>query len=130
MGGIDERRMKIGSGIWNVNLMSHIYAARAVVPGMLARGSGYFLQTASAAGLMTQIGSAPYAVTKHAAVGFAEWLSIRYGDSGIGVSLSLPAGRAHEYVAGIGNWDRAPFCSRGALEPEAVVETVDRWTGC
>ena len=78
--------------IWNVNLMSHVYAARSVVPGMLARGSGYFLQTASAAGLLTQIGSAPYAVTKHAAVAFAEWLSIRYGDSGIGVSCLCPQG--------------------------------------
>ena len=69
--------------IWGINLMAHVYAARAVLPGMLARGEGYLLQTASAAGLLTQVGSAPYAVTKHAAVALAEWLSITYGDRGI-----------------------------------------------
>lgn len=78
--------------IWEVNLMSHVWAARAVLPGMLARKQGYLLQTASAAGLLTQIGSAPYAVTKHAAVAFAEWLSITYGDSGIKVSALCPLG--------------------------------------
>src|SRR5580765_3452490 len=69
---------------FGVNVRSHIYAARALVPGWLERGEGYFLTTASAAGLVTQIGSAPYAVTKHAAVAFAEWLSVSYGDQGIG----------------------------------------------
>jgi NAD(P)-dependent dehydrogenase (short-subunit alcohol dehydrogenase family) len=78
--------------IWEVNLMSHVWAARAVLPGMLARKQGYLLQTASAAGLLTQIGSAPYAVTKHAAVAFAEWLSITYGDAGIKVSALCPLG--------------------------------------
>jgi NAD(P)-dependent dehydrogenase (short-subunit alcohol dehydrogenase family) len=78
--------------IWEVNLMSHVWAARAVLPGMLARKQGYLLQTASAAGLLTQIGSAPYAVTKHAAVAFAEWLSVTYGDAGIKVSALCPLG--------------------------------------
>lgn len=76
--------------IWSVNVMAHVYAARGVLPSMLARGEGYLLQTVSAAGLLSQIGSAPYAVTKHAALAFAEWLSITYGDRGIGVSAICP----------------------------------------
>jgi NAD(P)-dependent dehydrogenase (short-subunit alcohol dehydrogenase family) len=77
---------------WDVNLLSHVYAARAVIPKMLERGAGYLLQTASAAGLLTEMGSAPYSVTKHAAVAFAEWLSIHYRDRGIGVSCLCPMG--------------------------------------
>jgi NAD(P)-dependent dehydrogenase (short-subunit alcohol dehydrogenase family) len=77
---------------WQVNLMSHVYAARAVLPGMLLRGSGYLLNTASAAGLLTEMGSAPYSVTKHAAVAFAEWLLIQHGDAGVAVSCLCPMG--------------------------------------
>jgi NAD(P)-dependent dehydrogenase (short-subunit alcohol dehydrogenase family) len=76
--------------IWAINVQSHIYVARAVLPGMLARGEGYLEITASAAGLLTQLGSAPYAVTKHAAVAFAEWLSITHGDQGLVVSCLCP----------------------------------------
>ena len=71
-----------------VNVRAHLYAAKALVPGWLERGEGYFLATASAAGLLTQIGSAPYAVTKHAAVAFAEWLSVTYGDRGPAASAA------------------------------------------
>jgi NAD(P)-dependent dehydrogenase (short-subunit alcohol dehydrogenase family) len=78
------------SAIWAVNVQSHVYVARAVLPDMLARGQGYLVITASAAGLLTQLGSAPYAVTKHAAVALAEWLSITYGDRGIRVSCLCP----------------------------------------
>jgi len=78
------------SRIWAINVQSHVYVARTVLPGMLARGEGYLVITASAAGLLTQLGSAPYAVTKHAAVAFAEWLSITYGDQGIRVSCLCP----------------------------------------
>lgn len=108
--------------IWEVNVMSHIYAARAVLPGMLERGEGYLLHTASAAGLLSQIGSAPYAVTKHAAVGFAEWLSITYGARGIKVSVLCPQAVRTEMTAntrggGVAGVD-------GMLEPEALAQTV------
>lgn len=76
--------------MWAVNVQSHVAASRAVLPGMLARGEGYLMYTASAAGLLTQLGSAPYAVTKHAVVALAEWLSITYADQGITVSCLCP----------------------------------------
>ncbi len=88
--GGEEASDDAWSRIWAINVHSHVYVARAVLPGMLARGSGYLVITASAAGLLSQLGSAPYAVTKHAAVAFAEWLSITYGDRGIRVSALCP----------------------------------------
>lgn len=77
---------------WAVNVLAHVYAARAVLPPMIERGEGYLLQTCSAAGLLTAIGDAPYTVTKHAAVGFAEWLAVTYHDRGIRVSALCPQG--------------------------------------
>ena len=85
---------------FEVNVMAHVYAARAVVPHMLERGSGWLLNTASAAGLLTSPGDAPYAVTKHGAVAFAEWLSVTYGDRGIGVSVLCPLGVATPLLMG------------------------------
>jgi NAD(P)-dependent dehydrogenase (short-subunit alcohol dehydrogenase family) len=76
--------------IWAINVQAHVYAARALLPSWLERGQGHLVITASAAGLLTQLGSAPYAVTKHAAVALAEWLAITYGDRGIGVSCLCP----------------------------------------
>ena len=76
--------------IWEVNVQSHIFAAKHVLPQMLERGEGYLMNTSSAAGLLTQIGSAGYSVTKAAAVSFAEWIKITYGDKGIGVSCLCP----------------------------------------
>lgn len=77
---------------WQINVMSHVYAVRAVLPGMLERGRGYLLHTASMAGILTSVGNLPYATTKHAVVGLAEWLSITYHDRGIRVSLLAPLG--------------------------------------
>jgi len=106
--------------IWDINVMSHIYASRAVLPAMLERGEGYLLNTASAAGLLNQVGSAPYAVTKHAAVGFAEWLSITYGHSGIKVSVLCPQAVRTAMTAeggGVAALD-------GMLEPAQLADTV------
>lgn len=110
---------------WDVNLMAHVYAARAVLPQMLARGEGYLVQTASAAGLLSQVNAAPYSVTKHAAVGFAEWLSIAHGDAGIRVSCLCPQGVLTPMLMGADGMQRAhSFLGEGALTPEAVAGEV------
>ena len=109
--------------IWRVNVMAHIYAARAVVPRMLAAGGGYLLQTASAAGLLTQIGSAPYAVTKHAAVAFAEWLAITYGDQGLKVSCLCPQGVRTRMLEDADGPART-FVAATAIEPARVADAV------
>jgi NAD(P)-dependent dehydrogenase (short-subunit alcohol dehydrogenase family) len=85
---------------WDVNLMAHVWAADAALPGMLARGRGALLHTCSAAGLLTVAGDAPYAVTKHAAVAFAEWLALTYGDRGITVTALCPLGVETGMLAG------------------------------
>lgn len=85
---------------YEVNVMAHVHAARAVLPGMLEGGGGHLLQTASAAGLLTSPGDAPYAVTKHGAVAFAEWLSVTYGGRGIGVGVLCPMGVATPLLIG------------------------------
>src|SRR3546814_8456410 len=77
---------------WDVNVMAHVHAAQAVLPSMLERGAGYLLNTVSAAGLLTSLGAAPYAVSKHAALAFSEWLAVTYGGKGLGVR---EVGRAH-----------------------------------
>jgi NAD(P)-dependent dehydrogenase (short-subunit alcohol dehydrogenase family) len=87
--------------IWDINLMAHVHAARALLPGMIERGRGHLVNTASAAGLLSQIGSAPYAVTKAAAVSFAEWLAITHGEQGISVSVVCPQAVATPMTAGI-----------------------------
>ena len=112
--------------IWDINLMSHVYAARAVLPKMIEGGSGYICSTASAAGLLTQIGSAPYAVTKHAAVALAEWIAVTHGDDGIRVSVLCPQAVRSKMTAGGGGVASVD----GMLEPEdaaeAVVQAIDR----
>ncbi len=88
-GGVDAPN-EAWQRTWEVNVMSHVYGARAVLPSMLARGGGYLLHTASAAGLLTNLGAAPYSVTKHAVVALAEWLAITHGDRGLRVSALCP----------------------------------------
>jgi len=112
--------------MWAVNVQSHIYVARAVLPAMLARGSGYLMLTASAAGLLTQLGSAPYAVTKHAAVALAEWLSITYGDQGLTVSCLCPQAFTSNLLATsrrqVGTAE--PAAGSGVGSPQAAVDGV------
>jgi NAD(P)-dependent dehydrogenase (short-subunit alcohol dehydrogenase family) len=110
---------------WEVNLMAHVYAARAVLPQMVARGEGYLVQTASAAGLLGQVNAAPYSVTKHAAVGFAEWLSMAHGDKGIRVSCLCPQGVLTPMLMGKDGGQRNnSFLGAGAVTPEAVAAAV------
>lgn len=110
---------------WDVNVMAHVYAARAVLPQMLARRQGYLLNTASAAGLLSQVNSAPYSVTKHAAVAFAEWLSIAHGEQGLRVSCLCPQGVDTPMLRGAGgDVGRRSFLADGALTAERVAECV------
>jgi len=125
LGGVDAPD-EAWQQIWDVNVMAHVYAARAVLPGMLARGEGYLLHTASAAGLLTNLGTLPYSVTKHAAVGLAEWLAITHGDAGIKVSCLCPQGVRTNMVqqASDGGTAGDVVVAQGLLEPEDVAEAV------
>lgn len=111
--------------IWRVNVLAHVYGARAVLPSMLARGEGYLLSTASAAGLLTQIGDLPYSATKHAAVAVAEWLAITYGSQGIKVSCLCPQGvRTDMVVQNTGHSSIDTVVSQGLLEPVDVARAT------
>ncbi|AMV22741.1 SDR family oxidoreductase [Planctomyces sp. SH-PL14] len=108
--------------LWNVNVMAHVYASRALLPAMVQRGSGYLINVASAAGVLTEIGSAPYSVTKHGAVALAEWLSVHYQKKGIKVSCVCPAGVATPFL------DLSDpihqFLQMSAVTPEHVAECI------
>ncbi|MFD3686227.1 SDR family oxidoreductase [Nocardiopsis sp. NPDC058631] len=108
---------------WQVNVMAHVRAARELVPGWLERGSGRFLSTVSAAGLLTMLGSAPYSVTKHAALSFGEWLSATYGDRGITVQCICPLGVRTNLLESSGDTGRA-ILAADAITPEEVADAV------
>ena len=122
VGGGPETPNEDWQRIWEINVMAHIYATRAALPNMLQRGEGYILNTASAAGLLTQIGSAPYAVTKHAAVAYAEWLAVTYGDRGIKVSALCPQAVRTAMTANIEGGGVAGV--DGMMEPEELCDSV------
>lgn len=108
--------------LWDVNVMSHVYASRAVLPGMLERGSGYLVNVASAAGVLTEIGSAAYSVTKHGAVALAEWLSVMYQKKGVRSSCVCPAGVSTPFL----DLDDPvhQFLQMSACTPEHVAECL------
>jgi NAD(P)-dependent dehydrogenase (short-subunit alcohol dehydrogenase family) len=108
--------------LWRINLMSHVHAARRLIPEWRARGEGYFLATVSAAGLLTNLKAAQYSVTKHAALAFAEWLSVTYGDQGIRVSALCPQGVRTRLLDAADEF-RA-LLEPVALEPDEVAEAV------
>jgi NAD(P)-dependent dehydrogenase (short-subunit alcohol dehydrogenase family) len=118
-GGIDLEDA-LWDKMWQVHGMAHIWAARAVVPEMVARGEGYFVITASAAGLLNIVESAPYGVTKHAAVAIAEWLRIAYGRQGVRVSCLCPQSVQTDMTAG----GTGSAGLDGVLTPEQVAEVV------
>ena len=108
---------------WRVHVLAHVYAARAVLPGMLARDRGHFLVTASAAGLLTEADTAPYTVTKHGAVALAEWLAIQHGGSGVGFSCLCPQGVRTPLLEAVPP-ESATLASGPVIEPEQVAQAV------
>jgi NAD(P)-dependent dehydrogenase (short-subunit alcohol dehydrogenase family) len=108
---------------WEVNTLAHVRAARLLLPGWLARGTGTFVVTASAAGLLTMLGAAPYSVTKHAAVGFAEWLAATYAHRGLTVHCICPQGVRTQMLAGSGRAGEIVLAA-AAIEPEQVADAL------
>ena len=108
---------------WRVHVLAHVYAARHVLPRMLARDRGHFMVTASAAGLLTEMDTAPYAVTKHGSVAIAEWLAIRHGDSGVGFSCLCPQAVRTAMTADLGE-DSSTLAAGAMIEPEQVADAV------
>ncbi len=122
-GGV-ELADEIWDANWNVNVMAHVIASRILVPHWIERGGGHLLLTASAAGLLTNLGTAPYAVTKHACVGLAELIAITYGEKGVGVSCLCPQGVRTPMTEADGELAIEVVKAMGMIEPEDVADAV------
>ncbi|MEU2671871.1 SDR family oxidoreductase [Streptomyces sp. NPDC007164] len=114
---------EVWAAAWDVNVMAHVRAARALLPDWLERGSGRFVSTASAAGLLTMIGAAPYSVTKHGVVAFAEWLSLTYRHRGVKVHAICPQGVRTDMLTAAGSAGELVLAP-SAIEPEAVADAL------
>ena len=126
VGGGPEAADSDWTRIWEVNVMSHVYVARHVLPGMLERKDGYIVGTVSAAGLLNHFFAAPYGVTKAAALSFFEWLAIAHGDDGVRISCLCPQGVKTDMLAAEKDRLGIDFLTAGALEPDEVAEAVVR----
>jgi NAD(P)-dependent dehydrogenase (short-subunit alcohol dehydrogenase family) len=117
---------EVWDAAWRINVMAHIWAARALLPAMVERGDGYLLSTASAAGILTEVGTQVYSVTKHAAVSVAEWLAINYGDAGVKVSCLCPLGVRTPMLDGAleESTSGAALLRDELLEPSEVADVV------
>jgi NAD(P)-dependent dehydrogenase (short-subunit alcohol dehydrogenase family) len=124
IGESEQSSNKEWQAIWEINVMSHVYAARHLVPRMIKRGGGYFLNTASAAGLLNQIGGAAYGTSKHAAVGFGEWLAMTYAHQGIKVSLLCPQAVRTAMTANAEDQGTKAAAGDGMMEPDQLADIV------
>ncbi|MEW2247646.1 MULTISPECIES: SDR family oxidoreductase [unclassified Streptomyces] len=122
-GGSEAAEESVWELAWDVNVMAHVRAARALLPGWLERGSGRFVSTVSAAGLLTMIGAAPYSVTKHGAYAFAEWLSLTYRHRGIKVHAICPQGVRTDMLAATGSAGDLVL-KPTAIEPDDVADAL------
>ncbi|MFG2498877.1 SDR family NAD(P)-dependent oxidoreductase [Streptomyces sp. NPDC048441] len=122
-GGSEAAPAEVWATAWDVNVMAHVRAAHALLPDWLERGSGRFVSTVSAAGLLTMIGAAPYSVTKHGAYAFAEWLSLTYRHRGINVHAICPQGVRTDMLAATGTAGDLVLTPT-AIEPEDVAEAL------
>ncbi|MFD1658473.1 SDR family oxidoreductase [Streptomyces caeni] len=122
-GGTEAADEEVWAAAWDVNVMAHVRAARALLPGWLERGAGRFVSTVSAAGLLTMIGAAPYSVTKHGAYAFAEWLSLTYRHRGVKVHAICPQGVRTDMLTASGSAGDLVLAPT-AIEPGDVADAL------